>query len=86
MQTKYERCLGIILIVLWLGTSLVWAAEPQPAPDKEKQPAISLPEDVGTTIAQKAASVKTEIASRASSLFERTPIGWNWNTIEYLYE
>ena len=67
--------------------SLAYAAAPsQPAPENQKQPAISLPEDVGTTIAQKAASVKTEIANRASSLFERSPIGWDWNTIEYLYK
>jgi small-conductance mechanosensitive channel len=86
MLTKQARCLSITFIVLLLWMSLAYAAEPQPTPENEKKPAISLPEDVGTSIAQKAASVKTEIASRASSLFERTPIGWDWNTIEYLYK
>jgi small-conductance mechanosensitive channel len=86
MLTKQPRCLTLVFIVLLLWISLSYAAAPQPAPENQKQPAISLPEDVGTTIAQKAASVKTEIANRASSLFERTPIGWNWNTIEYLYK
>ena len=86
MLTKQPRCLILVLIVLLLWMSLSYAAAPQPASENQKQPAISLPEDVGTTIAQKAASVKTEIANRASSLFERTPIGWDWNTIEYLYK
>ena len=86
MLTKQPRCLILVFIVSLLWMSLSYAAAPQPAPEDQKQPAISLPEDVGTTIAQKAASVKTEIATRASSLFERTPIGWDWNTIEYLYK
>ena len=86
MLTRQPRYLILVLIVLLLWISLASAAAPQPAPEDQKQPAIALPEDVGATIAQKAASVKTEIANRASSLFERTPIGWNWNTIEYLYK
>ena len=86
MLIKRRHFLSITIIVLLLGTSLCYAAEQQPAAETEKQPAISLPEDVGTTIAEKAASVKTEIANRASSLFERTPIGWDWGTIHYLYK
>ena len=86
MLTKQGRCLSIAFIVLLLWMSLAYAAAPQPTPENEKEPTISLPEDVGTAIAQKAASVKTEIANRASSLFERTPIGWDWHTIEYLYK
>ena len=86
MLTKQPRCLILVFIGLLLWMPLSYAAAEQPAPESQKQPAISLPEDVGTTIAQKAASVKTEIANRASSLFERTPIGWDWTTIEYLYK
>ena len=85
MVTKQPRFLIVVLTVLLLWMSPSYAAAPQPAPEDQNQPAISLPEDVGTTIAQKAASVKTEIENRAGSLFERTPIGWNWKTIEYLY-
>ena len=47
----------------------------QPAPENEKQPAISLPDDVGTTIAQRAASVKTEIAKQRQLAF-RTYADW----------
>ncbi|MEJ2168693.1 MAG: mechanosensitive ion channel [Desulfobacterales bacterium] len=86
MLTKRTHWLCITFIVLLLGTSLSYPAEPQSASETEKKPSISLPDDVGTAIAQKAAGVKTEIAHRASSLFERQPMGWNWNTIQYLYK
>ena len=86
MLIKQLRHLILVLIVLLLWMFPAYAAAAQPAPEDQKQPAISLPEDVGTTIAQRAASVKTEIANQASSLFERTPIGWDWNTLEYLYK
>jgi len=85
MLTQKTRCLILAFMALLLWMPLSYAAALQPAPENQKQPVISLPEDVGTTIAEKAESVKTEITNRASSLFERTPIGWNWNTIEYLY-
>ncbi|UCD82301.1 MAG: mechanosensitive ion channel [Desulfobacterales bacterium] len=86
MLTRQLRYFILVFFVFSLWMPLAYAAAPQPAPENEKQPAITLPDDVGTTIAQRAASVKTEIANRASSLFERTPIGWNWDTIEYLYK
>ena len=86
MLIRKTCCFSFIFIVLLVWTALPSAAEPPAAPEKEKKPAISLPDDVGTKIVQRAASVKTEIANRASSLFEREPIGWDWRTIEYLYE
>jgi len=86
MLTKQLRYLSLVFMVLLLWMSPVFGATAQPAPENQKQPAISLPEDVGTSIAQTAASVKTKIATRASSLFERSPIGWDWKTIEYLYQ
>lgn len=86
MLTKLPRCFILVFILLLLWMSLAYAADPQPAPETQAQPAISLPEDVGAAIAEKAASVKTEISNRTSSLFDRSPIGWNWDTIAYLYQ
>jgi len=83
MLTKQPRYFILVSIVLLFWVSLSYAAASQPA--LENQPAISLPEDVGAIIAQEAADIKTEISNRANSLFERTPMGWNWNTIEYCY-
>ena len=85
MLALKTRCLILVLTGLLLWLPISYAAVLQAAPENQKQPAISFPEDVGPTIAQKAESVKTEIANRASSLFERTPIGWDWNTVAYLY-
>ena len=86
MLKKQPRFLIFVFFVGLLTTAFSYAAAPHPTPENQEQPAISLPEDVGNTIVTKAAIVKTEIAHRASSLFERTSIGWNWHTIEYLYK
>jgi len=85
MLTKLPRCIILVLILLLLWISLAYAADEQPGSETQAQPAISLPEDVGAAIAEKAASVKTEISNRTISLFKRSPMGWNWNTIAYLY-
>ena len=85
MSIRQPRCLVLVLSILLLMTPLSYAAAPQPVPENQEQPTISLPEDVGTAIAQNASNVKTEIEKKAGSLFERTPIGWNWDTIAYLY-
>jgi len=53
MLTKQARCLILVFIVSLLWMPLSYAAAEQPAPENQKQPAISLPADVGTTIAQK---------------------------------
>jgi small-conductance mechanosensitive channel len=76
----------ILVIFTMMLTASPQAATTPPASEKLNQPAISLPGDVGHTIASKAASVKAEIASRADSLFKRTAPGWDWKTIEYLYK
>jgi hypothetical protein len=86
MSIKQPRCLILVFCCLLLWKSPSYADAPQPVPENEKQPAISLPEHVGTTIAKNAANVKTEIEQRAGSLLDRTPIGWNWDTIDYLYK
>ncbi len=85
MATRQTRYFIPVCIALLLWMPLSYAATQQPAPESQNQPTLALPEDVSTIIAERAADVKTEIANRASSLFERTPIGWSWGTIEYLY-
>ncbi len=85
MSIRQPRYLVLVVSILVMLTSLSYAAGPQPVPENKEQPAISLPKDVGLTFAQNAANVRTEIEKNAGSLFERTPIGWNWDTIAYLY-
>jgi hypothetical protein len=64
MLSKQPHYLILVFLVVLLVTALSRDAAPQPTPENEKQPAISLPEDVSTAIAEKAASVKTERRSQ----------------------
>jgi len=60
------------------GSMLKAAAE-------ENKPALTIAEDVGGSMMKEAARVKQEFKKRALTLFERKPLGWNWDTIKYLY-
>jgi small-conductance mechanosensitive channel len=51
----------------------------------EKKPAFTIAEDVGGSMMKEAARVKQEFKKQARTLFERKPLGWNWDTIKYLY-
>jgi small-conductance mechanosensitive channel len=51
----------------------------------EKKPAFTIAEDVGGSMMKEAARVKEQFAKQARTLFERKPLGWNWDTITYLY-
>ena len=84
MSAKQASYFFLVFIVLFSWISFTYAAAPEPTLENQNQPAISLPEDVATIIAQEAADVRAEISNRASSLFERTPLGWDLNTIAYL--
>ena len=58
-----------------------------PLPEnKEAKPEISISSDMGGAMIREASRVKEELQKQAESLFERDPLGWNWDTIEYLYE
>lgn len=74
----------VFLCSLMLAT-FSYATEKKADSDKSDAPSISLSEDVGDTVVKEAVRVKEEFEKQARSLFERTPLGWNWETIEYLY-
>jgi small-conductance mechanosensitive channel len=58
-----------------------------PLPEnKEAKPEISISSDMGGAMIREASRVKEELQKQAESLFERDPLGWDWDTIEYLYE
>jgi small-conductance mechanosensitive channel len=61
------------------------AAEPKDAAGDKEPPSISISEDMGKAIAKEAAGVKEEIQKQARALFTRTPLGWDLETIDYLY-
>jgi len=76
----------IIFIILFLITQAAFSlAEERKsvAEEKEKQK-ITLSEDMGNAVVKEATRVKEDLKRQARSLFERTPLGWDWGTIEYL--
>ena len=54
--------------------------------EEKEQPTISLSKDMGDAMVRKATRVREEFEKQARSLFERTPLGWSWETIEHLYK
>lgn len=52
----------------------------------DDQPAISLSGEAGDVLAREAARVREDLQRQAESLFERRPLGWNWQTLTYIYE
>ena len=84
------RSLTIVVSFLVCATWVpsVFAQLPLPElPDtKSEKPEISFSQDMGDDMLQKATRVTEEFKKQAESLFERDPLGWNWDTIEYLYE
>jgi small-conductance mechanosensitive channel len=51
-----------------------------------EQPVISLPQDVGESVAREAGRVREQFEEKARSLFQRTPLGWDRETVEFLYK
>ncbi len=79
------RHFGIYLFFLLLFYVPAAAAD---SPVEEKaavKPTISISEDVGNAMLQEAVRVGRDIQTQARSLFERQPLGWDMQTIEFLY-
>ena len=81
------RSLTIVVFFLicltWVPSGLAQLPLPE---NKEAKPEISISSDMGGAMIREATRVKEELQKQAESLFERDPLGWNWDTIEYLYE
>lgn len=74
----------VVLFLLFLAAFSL-AEERKSNTEEKEQPTISLSEDMGDAMVREATQVKEEFEKQARFLFERTPMGWNWETIEYLY-
>jgi small-conductance mechanosensitive channel len=79
----------IILMLLFVG--LVTAVPCRGAEDKadaapeKKSQRITISEEMNDVMIQEAAKVKEEFHQKMRALFERRPLGWDFNTIAYLY-
>ena len=52
----------------------------------EKSSPISFSGDVTDSMKSEAAQVTAELKDQARSLFEHTPLGWDLNTLDYIYD
>ena len=78
------RAVIVVLLALLVVPVGAHAAD---APASEPQlPKISLSGEMGDAIAKEATEVKEEIEQQARSLFTRTYLGWDLDTIDYLSE
>ncbi|MGD8990050.1 MAG: mechanosensitive ion channel [Desulfobacterales bacterium] len=76
----------LFFLLAFLVANLVSAAEEKEATQQKQPPEIAIAEAIGDTMAKEATRVKEDLERQARSLFERKPLGWNWNTIDFLYK
>jgi small-conductance mechanosensitive channel len=86
---RRARLVWIILfaIVLLLPAVriTVWAAD-ETSGQKDKAAGFGISHNVGDAASRQADEVREQIAKKARSLFKREPLGFDWQTAEYLYE
>ena len=75
--------MSCLISILAFSPNLAAAKTDETAKDA---PSIAISRDMGDAMAQQANRVKEQLQRQAKSLFERQPLGWNWETIDYLYK
>jgi len=77
------------LILLFAGLLTVvpraGAEDKTEATGKKNEPSIAILEEMDDVMIREAAKVKEEFQQQVRSLFDRQPLGWDLNTIAYLY-
>jgi len=77
----------LLLSFVALLTAFVYAdaADKTDTAPKNNEPSIGLSPEMDKAMVREAAKVKEEFKQKARSLFERHPLGWDFNTFTYLY-
>ncbi|MGD9211767.1 MAG: mechanosensitive ion channel [Desulfobacteraceae bacterium] len=82
-----RRFLCVIAVILLSFPCLILAEEEElPKEPTEKEPGISLSEDLGDAMVRQASQVREELGQKALSMFDREPLGWDWRTIDFIYK
>ena len=76
--------LATVVVLVLMSTAL--AEDESSASDQKASPTISISEEMGDAMVQRAKSVEEQLEQRTKSLFQRSPLGWKWETIDYLYQ
>jgi small-conductance mechanosensitive channel len=82
MKDSFLR-LPFVLGVLMLSFTAV-AAEPPKSETEPAEPKISVSGNMGETIIKEAGQVKHELQQQVITLSRWTPLGWDFNTIDYI--
>jgi len=85
MRTSYRYVVFIVFAALLLCTNLQAAQPSTDTTETDQKPAVTLQPEVGKTMLERAGRVKEDLASQARSLFHRTPLGWNLETLQDIY-
>jgi len=77
--------IALVLIGVLLAPSLIWATD-EALPESEMTPEdlFVFQREIGDTMLREAARVQEELKQRTRSMFERQPLLWDWDTIDYL--
>lgn len=85
MAFGIRLCLSLSLALSITALAILAPAAQTPNSEETKKPSIAVSGEMDDVMRQEAAKVKEELALKARSLFERKPLGWDQNTIRYLY-
>ncbi len=86
MKRRRSQILAGCILILWaLATAgAAWGAN-QTAETGEEQTQFGLSEKMGESISKQAGEVKKQIEERTQHLFDREPLGFDWQTATHLY-
>jgi small-conductance mechanosensitive channel len=84
------KSIRISLILLFAGFLLAVpyakAQDKTNTTAKNNKPSIGISKEMGEVMIQQTSKVKEEFKEKARSLFERRPLGWDLNSLDYLYD
>jgi len=85
-MTKLIKINFVLLFAVFLmAVPYSGAQDKTDTAEKEQKPSISISREMEDVMIREAAKVKEEIQQQVRSLFDRAPLGWDLNTITYLY-
>ena len=86
MRKAYCAWILLVAIVILLPTGQVGArASDRNSGKEDNGHEFSISQSLGDAASRQAGEVRQQIANKARTLFKREPLGFNWETAEYLY-
>lgn len=84
MQTVCGKVFIFAALFLFSAASLTLAQSEKVPEDKAPPPEITLPSGINETLSAETQRVTETFRQQSATLFEREPLAWDWQTIEYL--